>query len=65
MKELEIYCDGSRDDDEVLGIGLVFVSNNVILKQLSYKLPFKGASWISEYSALIYALCIINSSLTR
>ena len=61
MKELEIYCDGSRDEDGVLGIGLVFVSNNTILKQLSYKLPFKGGSWLSEYTALIYALYMLDT----
>lgn len=62
MKELEIYCDGSRDENGVSGIGLVFVSNNVILKQLSYKLPFKGnGSWLSEYTALIYALYMLDT----
>lgn len=61
MKELEIYCDGSRDDFGDLGVGIVFVSNNSILEKISYKLPFKGESYTSEYTSLIYALSMLDS----
>lgn len=61
MKDLRIYCDGSRDDLGNLGVGIVFVSNNEVIKTFSYGLPFKGESYIAEFSAILIALSLINS----
>lgn len=60
IKDLHIYCDGSRDDSEYLGIGLVYVSDGKILKQLSYGLPFKGESYVAEFAAVICALSTLD-----
>lgn len=60
MKKLEIYCDGSADLDKNLGCGIIIVSENKIIKKLSYKLPFKGDSFIAEYIAVIYAVYMVD-----
>lgn len=60
IKDLQIYCDGSRDDYGYLGIGLVYVSDDKILKQSSYGLPFKGESYIAEFTAVICALSTLD-----
>lgn len=60
MKKLEIYCDGSADANKDLGCGIVIVSENKIIKELSYKLPFKGDSYIAEYIAVIYAVYMVD-----
>ena len=61
MKTLEIYCDGSADvSKELLGCGIVFVSDGKILNKFSYKLPITGESLIAEYVAVIYAVYMIN-----
>ena len=61
MKTLEIYCDGSSSGDaKLMGVGIVFVYNNKVLKHYSYKIPFEGESFIAEYIAVIYALFMID-----
>lgn len=59
MKTLEIYCDGSAKQEQI-GCGIVFVSDNEIVKEFSYKFPFNGSICHAEYLAIIYALYMVD-----